>query len=349
MSDIKVDAEGLSSRRGFIQKGLTALAGTAVASFAAGKQAEYGEKNPMEVTNEPLEIQIRKVEQRGGQEGLRDERLRDLYTNLVCLWYAANHSFGAFQDLSSGQNAAQKMYSSIHFVQDKNDKRLEIIGKAAAIAFPGDSMYFDLTLPEYQKTYNTNSGVLITPLMFMRDYLVHELTHFITKVNREPDAMAVTIVTKSKPELRNLRNTFRSGFGMSFHSDDQKVEDIEYLEDFDEASTELIANYYQRTAGLAVGLPWYPDDDHTNTSQTRVEKTIDALEAILKLSGISIDQFALLHRNSDIDGLAKVFADSTTKTFQSDSEKVEYGLTVVDSLRNLDRRFLGEHIQAIKI
>lgn len=349
MADIKPD-DGLSSRREFIKKGAAATIGAATAvagGFAVGRQVEYSEKNPMEVTDEPLEIQIRKVELRGGQEGLRNDELRSLYTWLVCSWYANNHSFGAFADPNDKGATAKKMLNAISFIHDSNDPRLQGNERFNGMTEPGESVWIDLTEAKLKKTYLSNStGGSITPLMFMRDILVHELTHFITKVKW--DARAIAIVKRAKPELKNLNIVEVSGFSMIFHSNDPKIEDIDYLDDFDEAATELIANYYQRTAGLAVGLPYYPEEDQTEISQSKIEKTLDALEATLKISGIAMDQFAELHCISDLDGLAKAFADSTTKSFQSDSEKIEYGLSVIDALRNFDRMFLGEHIQSIK-
>lgn len=184
--------------------------------------------------------------------------------------------------------------------------------------------------------------------MQARDTLVHELVHFITEDRKE--AQAIDIVKKLKPELASIEDVTIRGFRMIFDPDPNNpdVPAVFYLDDFDEASTELIANYHQRTAGLGVGLPTYPEENQGETSQSKIEKTLDALEATLKLSGISMDQFAELHAHSNLDGLAIAFADSTSRSFQDDVEKIQYGLSVIDSLKQLNRKVIGEHIQSIK-
>lgn len=297
-----------------------------------------------------MEIQIRKVELRGKKEGLRDERVRDLYTWLICLWYGVNHSFGTFAEPNNEYAAAQKMYISITFIEDEKDPQLQLHPNFAGLTYSRESILMNLTDPELREEYLLNTtGGTITPLMQMRDTLVHELTHFITE-DRE-DAQIIDMVRGLKPEAANIKAAKVSGFRIYYDPDpnDPNVKAIEYLDDFDEAATELIANYYQRTAGLAVGLPSYPEGDQPEVSQSRIEKTLNVLEATLKLSGISMDSFAELHAHSDLDGLGRAFADSSRKSFQSDTEKIQYGLSVIVALKELDHNYLGGHIQNIKI
>ncbi len=296
-----------------------------------------------------MEIQIRKVELRSKEGGLRDEKLRDLYTWLICQWYGVNHSFGAFADPNNEYAAAQAMYAATSFIEDENDSRLVGHENDAAWTVARESISMDLTSPRLKEDYLPNTtGETITPFMQMRDTLVHELTHFI--VEDRKDAQIIDMVRQIKPEVSQISDVTVRGFRMLFDPDPNNpdIPIIPYLVDFDEASTELIANYYQRTSGLAVGLPSYPEGDQSETGQYRIEKTIDALEATLKLSGISMDQFAQLHSHSDLDGLAKAFADSTSRSFQNDAEKIQYGLSLIVAIKDLDHKYMGEHIQNIK-
>lgn len=339
------------TRRGFAKLAAVGVGeGVAVAvGYGLGRRIEYEHQNPNSVTEEPLEIQIRKVELRGGQEGLKDEELRSLSTWLICSWYGFNHSFGAFSDPDNEYAATRRMYASTSFIEDEQDPRLQNRAPFAGSTVPGESIEINLTSPELKQAYlyNTTGGT-ITPLMQMRDTLTHELTHFITKERR--DAEIIDLIKQTKPEFANIDDVAIRGFRIYFNPDPNDPESsvLEYLDDFDEAATELIANYSQRTAGLAVGLPTYPEGDQPEASQSKIEKTLDALEATLKLSGISMDHFAELHSQSDLDALAKAFADSTTLSFQTDFEKIQYGLSVIIALKELDRRYIGEHIQNIK-
>ncbi len=333
---------------GGVAKGVAVGAAGAVVGFGVGREVQYRHENPSDLTGEPFEIQIRKLELRSEQEGLRNENLRNNYTFLICAWYGANHSFGAFADPDNEYAAAQKMYSSISFIVDEKDPRLQGYENSAGWAVPRESIMMNLTLSELKETYLFNTtGSRITPFMQMRDTLVHELTHFI--VEERKSAQIIAVVKGTKPEFANISDITISGFRMYFDPDpnDPKVNIIPYLGDFDEASTELIANYYQRAAGLAVGLPSYPEHDQT-ANQYRIEKTIDNLEATLKFSGISMDQFAQLHATSDLDGLARAFADSINRTFSDDIEKIRYGLSVIDASRTLDFQLIGQHIKEKK-
>ncbi len=335
-------------RREFIGAVGGAAVGTAL-GVAIGREIEYRHENPAEVTVEPLEIQIRKLELRGDQEGLKNKELRELHAWLVCSWYGAIHSFGAFADPNNEYAAAQKMYSSISLMEDEHDPRLQDQESFAGLTVPRESVWINLTSPELREAYlfNTSGGV-ITPLMQERDILVHELTHFITEFRK--DGQIIAAVEQLRPDLADITDVTISGFRLLFDPDpdDSGIPVIRYLDDFDEATTELIANYYQRTAGLSVGLPSYPEGDQSETGQYRIEKTLDALEATLKLSGISMDQFAELHAHSDLDGLAVKLADSTNNLFQSDLEKIEYGLSIIIALKELKHEVLGKHIQNIR-
>lgn len=338
------------SRRGFFKTFAGGAVAGAAAGFAAGREVEYRHENPDDVTDEPLEIQIRKLELRGKQTILKDENLRSLYIWLITSWYGYNHSFGIFADPQDERAVASRIYSSISFIEDKKDSRLEGSENFAGWTYPQDSIFLNLTSTEFDEdyTYNTTGGA-ITPPMRMRDSLVHEMTHFITTPREE--AQIIDIVRKSRLELTGINAIAITGFSMVFDPDPSNpdVSIIQHLDDFDEASTELIANYYQRAAGLAIGLPNYPEENQTELDQSRIEKTLDALEATLKLSGITIDQFAELHANSDLDGLAKALADCTNRAFKDDLEKIEYGLSIITALKNLDRKTIGEHIQSIKL
>ncbi len=342
------------SRRGFFGRAGKTIVGAAAAGFGTGfgvgREVEYRQENPDELTTEPWEIQIRKLELRSKPEGLRDEVLRNNYTWLITMWYGRDHSFGAFAAPDDEYAAAEKMYSSTSFITDESDSRLEGYENFAGWTFAQDSILMNLTSAGLREEYTYNSsGGVITPPMQMRDTLVHELTHFITKERKE--AAIIDKVKKLKPEFNGINDVTINGFKILFvpNSNDPSVPAIQYLDDFDEASTELIANYYQRTAGLAVGLPSYPEQNQTESDQSRIERALDALEATLKLSGISMDQFAELHAHSDLDGLAKAFADSINKVFQDDTEKIQYGLSIIVALKELDRKAIGEHIQRIRI
>lgn len=345
--------EARMSRRSFMEKMAAALGGGIVAGgaggFVTGREFQHRVENPNEITDEPWEIQIRKLELRGQKEGLKDENLRGLHTWLICMWYGANHSYGVFADPNDEYAAASAMYQAISFIDKKDDPKLKGHEDSAGWTVARDSITMNLTSSDFSEDYITNStGGTITPLMQVRDTLVHELTHFITEDRKE--AGAIDIVKQMRPDLANINDVTVRGFRMIFDPDPNNpdVPVVLYLDDFDEASPELIANYHQRTAGLAVGLPTYPEENQTETNQSKIERTLDALEATLKLSGISMDQFAQFHASSDLDGLAIAFADSTDRLFQEDSEKIQYGLSVIVSLKELNRKVIGEHIQNIK-
>lgn len=325
----------------------TVIAGAAAAGgFGIGREAEFRFENPSDVTDEPWEIQIRKLELRGGKDALKDENLRNLYTWLTVMWYGAGHSFGVFDDPNDEYASATAMYKAIAFIDNETDPELEGHENFAGWTYPREAIVLNLISPDL-KELNTTGGV-ITPLMSMRDTLVHELTHFITEDRSE--GQSIDIFRKIHPEVANIKDVKISGFRMIFDPDpnDPNAKTIDYLIDFDEASTELIANYYQKIAGLAVGLPSYPEENQTDSNQSKIEKTLGALEATLTLAGISMDQFAQLHSTSNLDGLAKAFSDAATRTFSDDVQKVEYGLTIIDSFRTLDRKVIGQYIQEIK-
>jgi hypothetical protein len=136
-------------RRGFIQGAGVGTAG--VIGFIGGIKAEQQQENRLEVTDDPIEIQIHRVELRNGQEGLRDKALRDHYTWLVAQWYGLNHSFGAFVDPQNEYAAAESIYNSITFIEDPDDpsRREGLDGWA----YPGDEIFIDLTSDEFQSGY----------------------------------------------------------------------------------------------------------------------------------------------------------------------------------------------------
>lgn len=335
-------------RRGVISHGVVAGASTAI-GMGVGKELYRQEQSKLEVTDEPLDVQIRKLEQRAGQEGLRNQKLRSHYTWLVAQWYGQKFSLGAFHDENDEFAAATKIYTSIISIESENDPRLVGFEGAAGWTVPGESISMNLTTSQIQESYSTSrSGATITPLMAYRDTLVHEITHFITEPREE--AIAIDLIKAANPQFKEMKAAKLSGFRIYFDPDPDNPDlpIVQHMADFDEAATEFIANYEQRISGLATGLPTYPEGDFDEFNQTHIERTIDTLDATIKLAGIKPEVFMIYHKLSDLDGLAKNFAEATSISFATEEVKVEYGLGIINAIRNIDRTALGEFVKRIK-
>ncbi len=329
-------------RRQAIQETGVGLAGAA-AGFLGGQELQRRVEQSLDF-DDPIEIQIHRLELKN-KEGLGNKELRDRYTWLLAFWYAHDHSFGALSE-PDDEYGAIKLSNAVTFIEDPNDSRLE--GRENVAGWTTrEEIFMKLTNLTEPYVYRTTGGT-VTPLMEYRDTLVHEFTHFITKEVRS--AQVFDVIRQQKSEFPNITDFKGSGFRVYFDPDPENSElpYTAHLVDFDEAATELIANHYQRTAGLATGLPSYPEANQADTDKSQIERTIDTLEASLKIVGISMDKFAELHKESDLDGLTILLADKTDKVFASDTEKIRYGLSIIDALRTTDRKFLGEYIGSIK-
>lgn len=335
-------------RRGVISHGI--VGGAGVVLGAGGEIArEWYEQKRLEVTGEPFDVQIRRVEQRVGQEGLRDRKLLEHYSWLVALWYGEKFSLGAFYDGNNPFAAAEVIHAAIYLIESESDPRLKGNENLSAWTNPGESITMNLTTRQMQEKYPTNpTGATITSLMVYRDNLTHEMTHFITEPRDQ--AIAIGIIKTQNPQFGNMKKATLSGFRIYFDPDQDNpglpVE--EYLDDFDEAATEFIANYEQRISGLAVGLPSYPEAAIDEQDQSKVEKIIETLDGTIKLVGIRPEQFMILHRLSDLDGLAKFLAEATTRRFLTDEAKITYGLRIIDAIRRVDRAVLGDFVRQIR-
>lgn len=341
------------TRRQFTKEAASGvLIGGAVAGglgFAVGREAESRLREALEITDEPLEIQIKKVELRAKQERLTNKELRDHYVYLLSLWYGINHSFDTLTNPEEEFAPSLSIYKAITYIEDESDLKRVGHETAAAWTIPRDEIVVDLTNYTYQQEYSeTSTGGIITPLMYLRDNLIHEMTHFITEERRE--ARIIDFIREANPTVATIADVKVLGFRVLFDPDpsNPEVDFVPYLIDFDEAATELIANHHQATAGLATGLPSYPDIEQDTNDKSKVEKAIDALDATLKLAGIPVDVFAKLHAKSDLDGLAILLADATKTPFADNIEKIRYGFSIIQVLEAVDHNTLGQYIQSLK-
>lgn len=335
-------------RRSALSHGIAGAGGAALGAAVHFGYDQY-EHNKLEVTDEPLDVQIRKLEQRAGQEGLRDEKLRLHYTWLLAQWYGERFAMGAFYDEKNPYAAAEAIYAAISLIASEVDPRLQGFEGAAGWTVAGESITMNLTAAQVQESYFTNkTGASITPLMSYRDTLVHEMTHFIV----EPREVALSIdqIKRSNPEFRDMKAAKLTGFRIYFDPDPDNPElpIVQYMDDFDEACTEYIANYAQRISGFTTGLPTYPEGDVDEHNQSRIERIMDTLEGTIKLAGITPEDFMIYHKLSDLDGLSKRLAEATTGRFLTDAAKVVYGLRIIDAVRTVDRAVLGEFVKQIK-
>lgn len=309
------------------------LGATGLVAFNAGFQIGINtSENPtdFEITQEPYEVEIRRFEERFKPNNLRNEKVRSKYMWLLSQWLASDKTFDVFED-EGHQTVSNRVYHAIEFITDPSDKRLQNHETDAAWAEPHESIFFNLTIDQFNQKYAPNAtGALLTPYMFLRDTFTHEFVHFI--VLERSDQEMISIIRNRKREYDKYPNASVTGFKVLFWKDKELKEE---LDDFDEASVELIANYYQRNAGLVVGPPFYPDDNRPN-----IQQAISLLEATLEIVGLSIDDFAQHHAYSDFDGLAKTFASVSNRTFRSDIDQIEYGFSMIDSIRRGNKRQL---------
>lgn len=345
LTEKKPFSGSLISRRNFL-KG----AGLAILGGIAGSLPER--RKGFESTGEPYDIQIRNFEQKYKDiPNLKDRELRDYYVWLLSLWFGENKTSGIFTEENDPYAAAGELYIATYSIEDENDEVLR--GNERNAGWVETKMvdeqtkkfiYMNLTSWMFnEQSRYTNSGATLPMLVSFRDVLTHEFVHFITIPRYEAETF--NLVKEIKPEFADFANVKIEGFMMTLDPDpnNPEVKCQLLLNDFDEAATEFIANYYQRTSALTVGPPAYDNPDRPG-----IEKAINLLEATLKIANISMEQFADFHALSDLDGLALVFADATDRQFETDQDKVRYGLSIIVALDQGDRRRLGQYLQETK-
>lgn len=337
------------SRRSFLRglvagAGLAAL-GTATLLIPADRRVEPVES--FKLTDDPIDLHIRRFESQFHPDNLSDEKLRNTYVWLLAQWFA-DKTFGLFDSPDNPTAAAEKLYNAIEWVTDLEDERFKEFPERAAVTETpitenGKTIIaINLNIPSLNQRYTqTPSGGTVTSLMYLRDILIHEFVHLATKIQDEQ--LAIELFRQKEPGLTNQKVIVK-GFSINFRVEfEEDKGTLRFLEDFDEASTEFIANTHQKNAGLAIGPPTYPDSE-----RPYIERVIGLLEAVLKIGNISFEEFAKFHAESDIDGLAKAIAGATNEVFATDEEKVNFGLSVIEAVRTSDIKWLGGYLQKIK-
>lgn len=333
----KKDEKPMINRRIFLKTvGVVGVA-AAVAGFGIRKALEdtSGKDRPEITSDDSVEIQIRRFENANQLKGLEDDDFRNKYVWLLAQWYA-QFTPRTFADPSNPYAAAEKIYKSTFYITDPKDENLKGNEENAGWAQSGENIFINLTQKQFSEQGINPQASVTPPIILLRDVLTHEMTHFITL--KRTDSKSLKVLGKSMGKNFAYINGFR------LYVDDYNDE----YADFDESVTEFIANYYQRISGFAVGLPSYPDFAQSEAKKSKVEKIIDTLDATLKFAGINVDQLALLHATSDLDGLAIAFANATTRTFKDGDEKLNYGLSIIQALRETDNKTLGKYIGEIK-
>lgn len=330
------------SRRSFLKGLVTGLfvgfLGEATLLIPSDRRVEPVEG--FKLTEDPVELHIRRFENQFQPDNLSDEKLRNAYSWLLAQWFA-DKTLGLFDSPDNPTAAAEKLYNAIEWVTNPEDERFRDFPERAAVTSDGKDIAINLNIPEFNQRYTqTPSGAIITNLMLLRDILIHEFVHLATR-KRPDQPIIIETIRQDNPDLEDKRG-FVKGFSIVFEDETESVA-ARFLTDFDEASTEFIANTHQKNAGLAIGPPTYPDSE-----RPYIERVINLLEAVLKIGNISFGEFAKFHAESDIDGLAKALAEATNEVFATDKEKVNFGLSVIEAVRTSDIKWLGGYLQKMK-
>lgn len=298
------------------------------------------------ITDEPYEIQIRKVEHlfkptdlKGKNSGLRNE-----FAWLLALWFARDKTFDVFG--KDTLTSASKLYKSIIWIENEKDtKRKDNEGKAAwtdahqliRVDLSQDQVFNHLF------SYNVyQEGDMYTPLTYLRKTLIHEFVHFIGGRKYEESISFSYIKSDLKEKYLNLIFNYVEGFKVNVDPTPDNVKDKnrEPLTDFNEAATELIATYWQKSSGWDIA-PYYADPN--------VQKSIYLLEKTLEKTNIPITELAKFSVNSDLDGLAKRLAEKTKEyNYETEDDKIKVGLWVIGNIENGDLKELENYWQEVE-
>lgn len=338
---MSAEEENRINRRDFLKiAGKVAVGmGIAAGGFEIGRTVERANIEHPEITGDkPLDVQIREFETAHGFKGFEDIKFRNRYTWLLSQWYANNFTFGLLDDPVNPYAAANKIYNAVSYITDPKDNRLT--REFAGMTLAGIYILIDLTQKEFQSKTPNYQEKIVPPVISLRDTLSHEMTHFITLKNE--DDLVIKILEKSTRRVKNVDVPFLHGFSVYIDIDNPE------LNDFDEAVTELLGNYYQRNSLLPTVKPSYLDATSIMGEKSKVEKSIDELNGILIAADISVNRLAIFHAMSDLDGFCISLSDATTRTFTDKIEKVSYGLSIIDALGTADQQVLGSYRMDLK-
>jgi len=310
------------------------LVGTA-AGGAVGYEAGYGEgysagydaeqKDSLEITNEPYNLQIQRFEYRFRDADLLARKdVRDQFALLLALWYGQDKTHAIFTQRDVPRAAGKRIYDSIEWIESKDDERLK--GNETALGWVSrdeDKIRINLTDESFRKGYTTSSGAPLSPLTTLRDVLTHEMTHLVAR--RREKAEIISFYKEPSPPQPQIVDAFVRGFRIYFRTDPRVDYSVTY-HDLDEAATEIISKSWQETSGMGPGLPTYSE-----TAIPGIEKFIRNLRGILDAVDFSIEDFSFFHAWSDFDGFARKFTENV-RVLETDREKINYLVTVIRSI-----------------
>lgn len=289
----------------------------------------------LDIDNRPFKTQILDAEAKYKPDTLRgnNKALRDSYAKLVVLWFSSGNSFSLFGHLENDK-VADKIINSISWIEEENDTRRIKNEEKQAWTYESESITIDLSTPEINIP-NTQymPGHNITLLEFLRRTMVHEMVHFVCKIRY--DSKSFEIFRKSKPDYADWTPKYVKGFKVGFTKKlDQGSKDYEFLRDFNEAATELIAYEMQWKDNLPSDLYY---------GSPNVDNAIKILQIVLGKSGMTVDDLAQYSSDSDLDGLALRIADATTYQFKDENEKLNLGLTIIAAIDKSDFEIVEEY------
>jgi hypothetical protein len=278
------------------------------------------------VTNDPYNIQIRKIEEQYKSINLIDNsQLRNEFAWLISLWFAEDKTFNVL-DVGDKEEIATRLYRNIEWIDNENDERRKGNEAKRAWTFAHKTVSIDLT------------GDPIS-LASLRKTLVHEFVHFIG--GRRNGAISFSILKKSKPEYRDYVTKYIEGFKMGVDTTPANTEDKdkEFLTDFNEAVTELTSTHWLKTGGWEES-PFYGKAD--------VDVAIHLLQQTLDDTGITVEELARFNASSDLDGFAKKLAEASKENQSlSDYDKVSTGLWVIANIEKGNESGLEEFRRTI--
>lgn len=298
------------------------------------------------ITDEIYEIQIRKVEDQFKPTNLRGKNsgLRNEFAWLLALWFARDKTFDVFgKDVLI---SASKLYQAIQWIENEKDERRKDNEEKVAWTDARQAIRVDLSQDElfnHPFSYNVyQEGDMYTPLTYLRKTLVHEFVHFIGGRKYEKPISFSFIKADLKKKYPNLIFNYVEGFKVNVDPtpDNTKDKNREPLRDFNEAATELISTYWQKSSGWNI-TPHYADPN--------VQTSIKLLEKTLGKTNISIVELAKFSANSDLDGLAKRLAEKTKEyTYETEDDKIRVGLWVIGNIENGDLKDLEDYWQQVE-
>lgn len=298
------------------------------------------------ITDEPYEIQIRKVENLFKPTDLKGKNsaLKNEFAWLLALWFARDKTFDVF-----GEDAlisASKLYQAIIWIEDGKDERRKDNEGKVAWTDAHQSIRVDLSQDEqFNRPFSYNvyqEGDMYTSLTYLRKILVHEFVHFIGGRKYDKPISFSPIKADLKKKYPNLIFNYIEGFKVNVDPTpiNAKDKNREPLRDFNEAATELISAYWQKSSGWDIA-PYYADPN--------VQTAIQLLEKTLEKTDISIAELAKFSVNSDLDGLAKRLAEKTKEyTYETEDDKIKVGLWVIGNIENGNLKDLENYWQQVK-